>query len=300
MGYLYLMIVALMFSFGGTCVKLIRPYFTPSMITFMRFFVGVFWLLMLKALRRRRFRPDFAAAFRRRWKWLAFGAAAKLLAYTTENTALSIGVSYGNILTQPVQIVLLTGLGVAVLHERMSARKWTGVALCVSGILLISWNGMPLETLLAGNLTLTLLYVLSGICAGLFVFAQKRVSKDFDILDSNLVMFAAAAALAFILPAARGEALPSGLPDWRCVLAILGFGLITGIGFYFNAKAIPLVPFQMVPLLQSTMVFFSIAWGVVLFHEPVSAWIVSGTALFVAGIVMMQRPGRGRAAKEEK
>ena len=171
MGYLYLMIVALMFSFGGTCVKMIRPCFTPSMITFMRFFVGVFWLLLLKALCRRRFRPDFAAMFRRRWKWLAFGAVAKLLAYMTENKALSIGVSYGNILTQPVQIVLLTALGVAVLHERMSAGKWVGVALCVSGILLISWNGLPLETLLAGNLTLTLLYVLSGVFAGLFVFA---------------------------------------------------------------------------------------------------------------------------------
>lgn len=295
MGYLYLMMVALLFSFGGTCVKMIRPYFTPPMITFMRFFVGVFWLLALKAVRRQRIRPDFRAALSRRWGWLLFGAVTKLLAYITENTALSIGVSYGNILTQPVQIVLLTVLGVAVLKERMSGWKWAGVALCVTGILLISWNGLPFSQLLDGSILLTLLYVLSGIFAGLFVFAQKKVSADFDILDSNLFMFSLAAVMAFVVPAAQGSVLPPALPDWRCAVAILGFGFITGIGFYLNAKAIPLVPFQMVPLLQSTMVFFSIAWGVVIFHEPVSGWIIAGTLLFVAGIVAMQRPGKAPA-----
>ena len=32
MGYLYLLCVALMFSFGGTCVKLISPYYAPEFI----------------------------------------------------------------------------------------------------------------------------------------------------------------------------------------------------------------------------------------------------------------------------
>ena len=45
----------------------------------------------------------------------------------------------------------------------------------------------------------------------------------------------------------------------------------------------------MVALLQSTMVFFSLAWGVLFFHEPVSGWIVGGTVLFVIGIAVMQR-----------
>lgn len=292
MGYVYLMMVALFFSFGGTCVKLIRPFFTPSMITFMRFFVGVLWLLGLKAVRRQHFRADFRASLRRHWKWLAFGAAAKFLAYTTENTALSIGVSYGNILTQPVQMVLLTVLGVAVLHEAMNAMKWTGVCFCVAGILMISWNGMPLGEMLSGDLKLTLLYVISGICAGLFVFAQKKVADDFEILDSNLFMFSVAAVLAFAVPLGEGSVLPSSVPDFRCVAAILWFGFVTGIGFYLNAKAIPLVPFQMVALLQSTMVFFSLAWGILFFHEAVSIWIIGGTLLFVAGIVCMQRPGK--------
>ncbi len=296
MGYFYLVMVALFFSFGGTSVKLIRPYFSPYMITFMRFFVAVFWLTGLKIIKRQHLSPDFWPSLRKRWKWLVFGACAKLAAYIMENTALSIGVSYGNILTQPAQMILLTVLGVTVLREKMNAAKWTGAACCIIGILLISWNGLPLNALLGEQLTLTLLYIFSGFCAGLFVFTQKKVSADFDIIDSNLFMFALASVLAFLFPASRGEILPSAPPDLACIAAIIWFGFVTGIGFYLNAKAIPLVPFRMVALLQSTMVFFALAWGILFFHEPVSVWIVSGTVLFVTGIVVMQHKEKPKAA----
>ena len=288
MGYLYLGLVALLFSFGGTCVKLIQPYFTPSMITFLRFLVGVFWLLGLKLALRQRFRGVFAAALKSKWGWLVFGAAVKYLAYITENTALSAGVSYGNILTRPVQIILHTVLGVFVLREKMNAAKWAGIALCVTGILLITWNGTPPDQLLGDNILLTLLYVASGIFAGLFVFAQKKTADGIDVLDSNLIMFSMAAVMSFGVPLGQGEVLPPSVPDLPCVAAILLFGFITGIGFYLNAKAIPLVSFQMVALLQSTTVFFSLAWGILFFGEAVSGWIIAGTLLFVAGIVFMQ------------
>ena len=209
-------------------------------------------------------------------------------AYAAENTALSIGVSYGNILTQPSQMILLTILGAAVLHEKMNGLKWAGICCCVLGILLISWNGMPLDALFGADLMLTLLYIFAGACAGLFIFAQKKVAGDFDILDSNLCMFIASSAMAFLVPLSQGTVLPAAAPDLPCILAIIWFGFVTGIGFYLNAKAIPLVPFQMVAPLQSLMVFFALAWGILFFHEPVSVWIVSGAVVFVAGIMLMQ------------
>lgn len=296
MGYVYLLLVALMFSLGGTSVKLIRPYFAPSMITLMRFAVGVGWLLLLKLILRKRFRQDFAVSFRKHWKWLALGAVSKMAAYTMENIALSIGVSYGNILTQPAQMILLTVLGVLVLKESMNGWKWSGVVLCILGILLISWNGLSLNVFLGDQLMLTMLYLFSGIFAGLFVFVQKKISEDFDILDSNLVMFAMASLLALIVPAAEGRLLPSSAPDLKCILAILYFGFVTGIGFYLNAKAIPLVSFQMVAILQSTMVFFALAWGVLFFREPVTVWTVLGTIVFVLGIIFIQRRSRRSGA----
>ena len=301
MGYIYELLVALMFSLGGTCVKLIRPFYSPSMITFFRFFVGVLWLLGLKAIRRKRFRGDFPSALRRGWKWLLFGAAVKLTSYLAENTALSLGVSYGNILVQPVQLILLTALGAVFLGEVFTARKWSGVALCAAGILLISWNGLSFSELLSGDLRLTLLYVVAGICAGLFIFAQKKVAEYFDILDGNLCMFVLASAAGFLVPLARGELLPAAPPDFRCILAILYFGFVTGIGLYLNSLALRMIPFHMVALLQTTMVFFSLLWGILFFHEPVSLWIILGTLLFVVGMLVIQLSGfrRGEAPGKE-
>ena len=234
MGYVYLMMVALFFSFGGTCVKMIKPYFDPSMITFMRFFVGVLWLLLLKAVKHQSFRSDFRASLRSHWKWLIFGALSKFASYMAENTALSIGVSYGN-------------MGATVLHEAMNRYKWSGVVLCVSGILLISWNGLSLDAFLGQNLALTLLYVLAGIGAGLFIFAQKKVADHFDILDSNLCMFAMAAAVSFLVPVSQSSVIPSAMPDVRCFIAILFFVPDGGSsaeyhGLFLSGLGYPLLP----------------------------------------------------------
>ena len=299
MGYIYLLLVALCFSLGGTCVKTCNPFFAPSMITFLRFFIGVLWLLGLKIVFKKHFRSDFIESAKSHWKWLAIGALSKFLHYTLENIALTPGVSYGNILTQPVQMILLTILGVTVLHERMTLPRLIGVTLCVAGILLISWNGLSLTELLSGNIRVTILYIIAGIFAGLFVFAQKQTASDFDILDSNLVMLSIASFLGFFVPLGQGNLAPAAPPTLSCILAILFLGFITGIAFYLNAMAIKLVPFQMVALLQSTMVFFAIGWGILLFHESVSIWIISGTILFVIGIVVSQQHKTAPQSKAE-
>ena len=108
MGYLYLLCVALMFSFGGTCVKLISPYYGPELITFFRFITGVFFLLLLKGFKRQSFPHNFKELLRQNFKWILFGATAKWLAYFTENYALTHGLSYGNIVTQPAQTIFIT------------------------------------------------------------------------------------------------------------------------------------------------------------------------------------------------
>ena len=53
-GYFYLFLVAMLFSFGGTCVKLMKPVMSPEYITFSRFAVGIFFLLCLKLIQRKK------------------------------------------------------------------------------------------------------------------------------------------------------------------------------------------------------------------------------------------------------
>lgn len=290
MGYLYLFCVALMFSFGGTCVKLISPFFGPGYITFFRFAVGVLCLLLLKAALRQRFPSNLKGAYKLVGGWILFGAAAKWLAYLTENYALSHGPSYGNIVTQPAQTIFLTLASVLLFREKLSFRKVFCILLCMSGVLCISWNGRSLDAFFKENVLLTALFILSGMCAGCHVLSQKMIADRMDIIDSNLSIFAVSAVLASVplLPSATGGALSGLHPNLPCILAILAFGAITGIGFYLNAKAIPLVPFYMVPIIQSTMAIFAILWGVLFFHEKITLYIIGGTGMFLVGLIGLQ------------
>lgn len=291
MGYLYLLCVALMFSFGGTCVKLISPYFSPAYITFFRFAVGVCFLLLLKAVKRQPFRKDFFSTARPAAGWILFGAAAKWLAYLTENYALSHGPSYGNIITQPAQMVFLTLSSVLLFREKLPPKKLFCIFLCMAGVLCISWNGRPLDVFFQENILLTGLFILSGLCAGCHVLSQKMIADRMDIIDSNLSIFAVSAILAFLplVPGAVCGELAGVHPDLGCLAGILLFGFITGFGFYLNARAILLVPFYMVPVIQSTMAIFAILWGVLFFHEKISGYIVGGTLMFILGIIGLQK-----------
>lgn len=290
MGYLYLFCVALMFSFGGTCVKLISPYFGPGYITFFRFAVGVLCLLLLKLALRQHFRQNFRQSLKLMGGWILFGAIAKWLAYLTENYALSHGPSYGNIVTQPAQTIFLTLASVLLFKEKLSPRKVVCIILCMCGVLCISWNGRSLDAFFQENVLLTGLFILSGMCAGCHVLSQKMIADNMDIIDSNLSIFAVSAVLAALplIPSAAGGDLAGLRPNLPCILAILAFGSITGIGFYLNAKAIPLVPFYMVPIIQSTMAIFAILWGVLFFHEKITLYIVGGTGMFLVGLIGLQ------------
>lgn len=290
MGYVYLLIVAFLFSFGGTCAKLIGPYLSSEYISFLRFLIGVFFLFLLKVVTRHKFRTDFKENFKKYGKWLIFGAAGKEISYLAENYGLTHGVSYGNILAQPVQLLFITFVSVIFFHDKLSKKRAFFIIPCVLGTLLVSWNGRPLSDYLSGNLLLSLLYVVTGIGGGCHVIAQKKVADHMDIIDSNLVLFSIASVMAFIptISPTMNGALIGVRPSVACILALLLFGFNTGIGFYFNAKAIPLVPLYMVPVIQCLMVFFALIWGVLFFNEQITIYIISGAILFIIGIIGIQ------------
>ena len=302
MGYLYLLCVAIMFSFGGTCVRLISPHFGPAYITFFRFAVGVCFLLLLKAVKRQSWQKNFFSAVRLASGWILFGAAAKWVAYLTENYALSHGPSYGNIVTQPAQTVFLTLSSVLLFKEKLPPRKLLCILLCMAGVLCISWNGRPLYVFFQENVLLTGLFILSGFCAGCHVLSQKMIADQMDIIDSNLSIFAVSAVLSALplIPDAAGGGLIGVRPDLGCVAGILVFGFITGIGFYLNARAILLVPFYMVPIIQSTMAIFAILWGGLFFHEKISIYIIGGTVMFITGLIGLQLKGFNKKQPKAK
>ena len=91
MGYIYLILISIAFSFGGTLVKTASVMVDSTYISFMRFFVGSAFLLLFLTLRKKKIQLRFY--------WPIFlGAACKCLNYITENYCLEKGFSFGNIL----------------------------------------------------------------------------------------------------------------------------------------------------------------------------------------------------------
>ena len=87
MGYIYLLLISVVFSFGGTLVKTASVMVASTIISFMRFFVGVVFLVLFLLLRRQKIRLQFC--------WPVFvGAACKCLNYMTENYCLEKGFSF--------------------------------------------------------------------------------------------------------------------------------------------------------------------------------------------------------------
>lgn len=285
MGYVYLLLVAFMFSFVGTCVKTVSPYFGPEYVTFFRFSIGVEFLLLLKLIKYKKISFNFAS-MKKVLPWIIFGGVVKWLAYLMENIALAQGASYSNIVLQPAQTITITVLSIVLFREKFTVKKLLCILMCMTGVLCISWNGRPLADFVA-NIALSGLYVIAGVFAGSHVLSQKMIGDRMDIIDSNLAIFTISGLICGVplIPDVISGQLSGIQIGPLVVISIIAIGFFTGIGFYLNAKAIPLVPFYMVPILQSTMVFFALIWGMLFFDEKITVYVICGTVLFVLGLI---------------
>ena len=286
MGYIYLILISMLFSFGGTLVKTASVMVNAAVISFSRFFVGSLFLVLFLALRHKKIRLQLC------WPVL-LGAACKCLNYMTENYCLENGYSFGNILVWPVQCVAALLFSVLLFKEKAGPRRIAGVFLCVVGVAVISLNGRPISQFGGENLLFTLLYVLSGIGASGFTVAQKLLIDRMDSANMNLSMFLTAAIITAAPLPFTGEVYCSF--QWPAFLALVAFGLVTGVGFLVVAEAMKTVPLFRTALIHSATVPFTLLWAILFFQEPVTVWIVAGTVIFLVGMlaVNLKRPSPG-------
>ena len=114
MGYVYLIIQAVMFSFGGILIKLAGQTFSPFMTSFLRFAIGILFLRCLLLVRGRR------ACRLSLNRIIIFGGLMKALHYLGENYGVEKGFSYGNIVIWPVQTVVVLLVSVRGICFRLS------------------------------------------------------------------------------------------------------------------------------------------------------------------------------------
>ena len=292
MGYLYVIITTLMFSLIGTCVTLAKAWVSSDIISFGRFFFGVLFLVSFMLLTRKKIALKCTGGA----IWL--GVICKCINYLTENYAIAHGYSFGNIVVWPVQCVAILLFALFFLREKISPAAIVGVILCVLGVGVISWNGQSLTQLLTGEgLISTLLFVIAGTGAAGFTMAQKMLLDKMDTCNLNLSMFALSAVVTAIPLPVTAEF----TGDFRisALFGLMMLGMVTCAAFILTAEAMKKLPVFLVTVIQSMNVLLTLLWSVLFFHEPVTVWIVGGTLVFAAGMILVNLKKRIPKTKTE-
>jgi drug/metabolite transporter (DMT)-like permease len=287
MGYFFLLLQALIFSFGGILIKTTATAFSPFMVSFLRFALGVLFLLALQVMRGRKPRLTLAN------RLVIFGGIAKALHYLGENYGVMRGFSYGTVVVWPVQTVVILLFSTLVLKEKVTRRAVVGAFLCVSGIVLLTWNGTPLSEFIGNQGPLLIAFVIAGTGASLFSVCQKKLLARLDTVELNTSMFLIGGLCAGGVVPLGGAAVtgPIRLP---AAAAMLILGAITGVGFLLQAEGFKRVPLFVATVVQSSTVLLSLLWAALLYHERITGWIIAGTALFLAGILCVNAKPGGR------
>nr|WP_246427877.1 DMT family transporter [Paenibacillus phyllosphaerae] len=278
-----LLLATIAWSFVGVLVKTASTMVDSPIITFSRFFFGVVFLGIFLLLKDRRIQLRAALA----WIWI--GAIGKSANYIFENIGISIGYAYGNILVQPVQTITLLFAAMLLFRERISARGWMAALLCVIGVIVVGWNGLPLDALLDGSGLTTLLFTLAGIGAAVHVLSQRMLMRDMDAGNMNFSVFLWSSILVAVPVPFQSEGF-HGEVTLAAWMALILLGVITGLSFLWFAKAIQKVPFTIVAIVGNSSVLFTILWSYLFFREPITGYVIGGTCIFVAGFLLLNFP----------
>ncbi|MDD6789043.1 MAG: DMT family transporter [Lachnospira sp.] len=277
--YFYLILQTLLFSFGGMAIKLTGNFLSPFMTSLLRFVLGSLILLIIQFARHRKPRPAFSLL-------IVLGGIFKAVHYMAENYGVMAGYSYGTVLVLPSQTITVLIVSAILGQDRLTLRKLLGTLLTVIGVVAVSWNGAEASEFLSGQAKLLLILSLGGVGAGLFNVVQKKLVADMDPVSINYSMFLVGALVCLpFLPV--GGPIMTGSPTPLSLLGMLELGMVTAVGFLLQALAMKRVSALIATIIQSSMAILTIFWSAVLFHEPVTGWVIGGTAVFFAGILIV-------------
>jgi drug/metabolite transporter (DMT)-like permease len=228
--------------------------------------------------------------------WMLVGALGRASNYVMYNAGVARMPSNVATLTSPVQTVAVLWLARLFLGERVRDR-WLGLMLSLGGMALLWWNGQGWETVFDpryvwGNL----LMVLAGLGSAVQYMSQKVLSPKWSSLEILLTVFAWNAAL--LLPfawASGGLSRAYDGPTWTLIL-FLGLALTAG-SYFLLAEGYRRCAATTAVTITNTTIFLTLVWSALLLREQVSAIMVVGALLVVAGavaVVVADRRAAGR------
>lgn len=274
-GEALLVLSALAFSVMSVQVKLAGRELPVAMLVLAR---GVVTLVMsVTWLSVRRIRPwgtDKAGLVQR----ALFGTAA-LACYFYAVDALPLAEATVLHYLNPVFVAIIAAL---FLHEPIGARLVAAITVALVGTVIVARPGFLFggaSPLGAVGVLVALGSALLSACAYATVRRLARTEHS-DVIVFYFAMFAAPIALPFALAHWVWPS-PTG---W---LLMLGLGVATQLGQTFMTRGLALVPAARGTTIGYVQIVFAASWGVLLFHEALSAWTLVGAGLVVLAVVLL-------------
>ena len=276
-GVLCLVGVALCWGFVASSVKRLSAQLNPYTLSFFRVSMaalvfGGFFVWRKGDWRRL---PWFLP-------WMLVGAVGRASNYALYNAGIARMPSNVATITAPVQTVAVILLARLFLGERVRDR-WLGLALSLGGMALLWWNGQGWAALsdpryVWGNL----LMVLAGLGSAVQYTSQKILSPRYSSLEILLTVFAWSTVIHLPLAWASGGLSRSyDLQAWGLLLFL---GVVVTAGSYFLlAEGYRRCAATTAVTITNTTIFLTLVWSAVLLRERVSAIMVVGALLVVAG-----------------
>ena len=177
-----------------------------------------------------------------------------------------------------------------VLHRRPRAAFWIGLALSLTGCVLIISANLSDTAATRGSLTGDVLALAASVFFAAYLIVTERVRQSMDTLTFNAL--AIAGSVAALLAIALVMRLPLAGFSLRSWAALFGLGLISQlVAYYALVYALGHLPATItsVGLLAQIPCTAALAW--LLLGEPLTGMQIAGGAVVLAGIYVVNRDG---------
>ena len=176
------------------------------------------------------------------------------------------------------------------LGERMSARRWLGVAVALVGVWIVVSRGDVLGSV-AGAVGLGELLMFGGVCSwAAYTLIGRRVLAGLTPLAATT--WASLWGMALLALAAAPDLHDLGTDDLTLpvVLSVLYLGVLgTAVGFVWYYQAVQRLGASRTVIFNNLVPVFGASFGVLLLGEPLLPSMLLGGAIAVAGVMLVTK-----------
>jgi drug/metabolite transporter (DMT)-like permease len=177
-----------------------------------------------------------------------------------------------------------------VLHERLNARRWAGVALALLGVWIVLSHG-DLAGITSAGFGMGELFMFGAVISwALYTIIGRKVLVGLSPLAATNYAALWGTLMLGVAAAPQFAQLRIEQFDWRIVASLLYLGVLgTAVAFVWYYISIKRLGASIASIFNNLVPVFGVLTGVLLLRESLQASMLIGGAIAIAGVMMVSR-----------